>query len=59
MAVVGDDDCCASQPGQPGFQPGNAVHIQIVGRFIEEQHVRLLEQQLGKAGPIALSLYAS
>ena len=38
-----------------GFQPGNTLHIQMVGRLIEKKNVRLGDQKLTKCDACLLS----
>ena len=38
-----------------GFQPGNTLHIQMVGRLIEKKNVRLGDQKLTKCNACLLS----
>ncbi|RMU70218.1 hypothetical protein ALP23_05335, partial [Pseudomonas syringae pv. apii] len=46
VTVVGDDDHQAVTLGQDVFQPANGVDVQVVGRFVEQQHFRIGEQCL-------------
>ncbi len=38
---------------QDGFQPLDTGEIQVVGRFVEKQNVRLLDQRLGDGQSLA------
>ncbi len=42
---------CDNSPGKLAeklFQPGNRLGIEVVCRFVQQQHVRVLEQQLAE-----------
>jgi hypothetical protein len=43
-AVVGDDDGGAFPGAQHVFQPGDAFEVQVVGGFVQQQQVRLIDQ---------------
>src|SRR5690606_31164013 len=45
VAVVGNGDHGAGEVVQELLQPGNRVGIQVVGRFVQQQHVGGREQQ--------------
>ena len=45
ITVVGDGDDRTLVMLQVGFQPLDALRVEVVGRFVEEQHVGLAEQQ--------------
>ena len=55
VAVVGDDDERALPGGEDAFQPCHRTDIQMVGRFIQQQQVRLLQEQTAQTGARALS----
>ncbi|CFL98495.1 Uncharacterised protein [Bordetella pertussis] len=42
--VVGDDDGRALPVAQHGFQPCDAVEVQVVGRFVQQQQVGFVDQ---------------
>ena len=44
-AVVGDDEQGAVEAGEELLEPGEAVGVEVVGRLVEEQHLRVLEQR--------------
>ncbi len=48
VTVVRDDDHQAGTLGQDVFQPADGVDVQVVGRFVEQQHFRVGEQRLGQ-----------
>ena len=48
VAIVGNDDHGAVARGEHAFQPADGVDVQVVGRFVEQQHVRVREQRLGQ-----------
>src|SRR3546814_19048039 len=44
-------DVCSSDLGiflQVAFQPGDRLGVEVVGRFVEQQHVGLLQQKLAQ-----------
>ena len=45
VAVVGDRDHGAGVAGEELLQPLDRFGVEVVGRFVEQQHVRLLQQQ--------------
>ena len=45
VAVVGDRDHGAGVAGQELLQPFHRLGVEVVGRFVQQQHVRLLQQQ--------------
>ena len=42
--VVGDEQQCALKTDQEFFQPGDAVDVEMVGRLVEQQQIRLHHQ---------------
>ncbi|MNM63585.1 hypothetical protein D3C81_749550 [compost metagenome] len=48
VTVVGNDDHGAVTRLENRFQPADGVDVQVVGRFVEQQHVRVREQRLGQ-----------
>ncbi|CUJ08852.1 Uncharacterised protein [Achromobacter aegrifaciens] len=46
VAVVADDDHRALVAVEHVFQPTDGVDVQVVGRFVQQQHVRIREQGL-------------
>ncbi len=48
IAIVGDGHDGAGVFGQEAFQPGHALRVQVIGRFIEQQHVRVGQQQFAQ-----------
>ena len=48
LAVVADDDYRLSVIDEEVFQPLDGLDVQVVGRLVEQQHVGLLEKQLGQ-----------
>ena len=48
VAVMGDEDDVAGIIDQMLFQPGDAFGVEMVGRLIEQQDVRLFQQQTGQ-----------
>ena len=46
--VVGDIEDREPAPGDEIFQPSERGNVQIVGRLIQQQHVRVLHQQAGQ-----------
>jgi len=52
---VGDRHYCPGILGEMPLQPGDRLRIQVVGRLVEQQQVRLLEQQPAQCDPALLS----
>ena len=48
VAVVGDGDHGAGEADEELLQPLDRFGVEVVGRFVEQQHVRFFEQQLGQ-----------
>src|SRR5690606_39860418 len=48
VAVVGNDDHGAVTDLENVLQPADGVDIQVVGRFVQQQHFRIGEQRLGQ-----------
>ena len=55
VAVVGDDQHRAGVVAERPLQPGDALGVQVVGRLVEQQQVRLLEQQAAQRDAAALA----
>ncbi|MNX62780.1 hypothetical protein D3C86_937570 [compost metagenome] len=55
VAIVGDGDDCALVVVQEALQPGHGFRIQVVGRLVQQQHVRLFQQQTAQGYPAALT----
>ncbi|MDT4823587.1 hypothetical protein FQZ97_568170 [compost metagenome] len=51
VAVVGNDDHGGVTRREHAFQPADGVDVQVVGRFVQQQHVRIGEQRLGQQHP--------
>ena len=51
IAVMGDDEDSAAVIGEVGLQPADAAKVQMVGRLIEHDHVRLSEKEPGESHP--------
>ena len=51
MAVMGDDDDRVRKAEQEILQPGDGLEVEVVGRLVQEQHVRVAEQGLGQQHP--------
>ncbi|MNM24563.1 hypothetical protein D3C81_349960 [compost metagenome] len=51
VTVVGNDDHGAVTRLENRFQPADGVDVQVVGRFVEQQHFRIGEQCLGQQYP--------
>ena len=54
-AIVGNDEYRAGKVEQSFFQGSQRLDIQIVGRFIQKQHIGTAAQQLCQMHAIALS----
>ena len=48
VAVVGDGDHGAGEAHEELFQPFDRFGVEVVGRFVEQQHVGLCQQQLAQ-----------
>ena len=55
IPVVGDDDERAAVTLQIAFQPFERTDVQVVRRLIQQQHVRLLQQQRSHSEPRAFA----
>ena len=53
VAVVGNQDQGAAQLVEPLFQPGQPLDVEVVGGLVEQEHVRVLEEDLGQGGAVA------
>ena len=53
LAVVADDDDGAGQALEPGFKPDEAVDIKVVGRFVQQQELRGIDEASRKGEAIA------
>ncbi|MET3511967.1 hypothetical protein ABIC64_003436 [Plantibacter flavus] len=51
--VVRDDDRCAAERAEPGFEPLDARDVEEVRRLVEEQDVRALEEDLRERRAVA------
>ena len=47
-AVVRDEDHRVGRGGHKRFEPLNRLYIEVVGRFVEQEHVGALQEQLGQ-----------
>jgi hypothetical protein len=52
---VGDGDHGAREVVQEALQPGHALGVQVVGRLVEQQHVRAGQQQAAQGHAAALA----
>jgi len=52
-AIMGDHDDGTGIATQQLFEPENAVDIEMVGRFVEQQQFRLADQRLGQGDALA------
>jgi hypothetical protein len=50
--VVGDHHHRAAEIADQAFEPQDAVDVQVVGRLVEEQHLRLAHQRPGQRHPL-------
>ena len=55
VAVVGDDDQRARPAVQVVLDHVQRVDVEIVGRLVEQQHVRFVEEQTQELEPAALT----
>ena len=51
IAVMGDDDDRAPVVHQIGLQPGDGVHVQVVGGLVQDNQVGLLQEELAQGHP--------
>ena len=54
-AVVADDDHAAGEVEDRFFQGPQRVDVQVVRRFVEQQHVAAAAQQLGQVDAVAFA----
>ena len=54
-AVVADDEHGAAVVAQPALEPGDGVEVEVVGRLVEQEHVRLLREDDAEPQPPALA----
>ena len=54
VTIMGNEDDVAGIFDQMVFKPLNAFGVQMVGRFIEQQHLGLFEQQTAQRDAAAL-----
>src|SRR5690606_25052448 len=54
-AVVGNDDRAATEIQQQLFQPKNAVKVQVVGGFVQQEQVGFVHQGIGQSDAFTLS----
>ena len=55
VAVVGDDQYGARIIAQVAFQPVHTLRVEMVGRFVEQQQIGLVEQQLAQRNATLLA----
>ncbi len=55
VAVVGDDEDRARIIAQMAFEPGHRLGIEMVGRLVEEEELRLFEQKPAQRHPAPLA----
>ena len=44
-AIVGDEDDAAGEAAQEILEPGDRLDVEMIGRFVEQQHVRIEDQR--------------
>ena len=54
-AVVADDDECALETLQPVLQPVDRAEIEVIGRLVEQKHIRVLRQRTDDRCPPPLA----
>ena len=52
---MGDDQNRARIVAQMAFKPGDALRVEMVGRFVEQQQLGLLQQELAERDAAALA----
>ena len=55
VAIVGDGDDGARVLVEEALQPGHGLGVEVVGRLVEQQHVRLRQQQAAQRDAAALA----
>ncbi|MCY1228811.1 hypothetical protein D9M72_411460 [compost metagenome] len=53
LPVVRDDDRGALEVTEPALEPFNAGNVQEIGGLVQEQHVRVFQEDLCQRGPVA------
>jgi hypothetical protein len=48
---MGGEDDCAAEPGEVAAEPVGTVGIEVIGRLVEHEHIRLGQQEPGQAEP--------
>ena len=51
IPVVRDHQYGGGKVGQEAFQPGQSLHVQMVGGLIQDQKIGFAEQGLGQSSP--------
>ena len=51
IAIMGDDDYCVLEAGEKAIQPGDGLQVELVGRLVQKQDIRVTEQGLGQQHP--------
>ena len=54
-AVVADGQHAAGERGEKAFKPFDGRQIEMIGRFIEQQHIRLADQRARQRGATRLA----
>ena len=55
IAVVGDGHHRSGEIMKEALQPGDRFRIEVVGRFVQKQHIRRAQQQLAQRDPALLA----
>ena len=50
-AVVADEDQAAGEALQEALEPNHGLEVEVVGRLVEQEHIRLLQQQAREDHP--------
>ena len=53
VPIVRDENDGAADPREPAFEPREPCDVEKVGRLVEKQDVRFLEEEAGQGGPIS------
>jgi len=53
--VMGDDHGAAGEVEQGFFQSPQGFHVEVVGRFVQQQHVAAAFQQFGEVDAVAFA----
>ena len=55
VAIMGDEHNPGGQPAEKALEPCEAGEVEVVGRFVQEEHVEAREQDRGERRPCGLA----